>query len=147
ANHDLVMADLSLGGGAILPAPEQAIYIFDEAHRLGDTTLRHFAASCRLKATVQWLEQLEKGLAITAKTLAGDTGLVSQLDQIGAAAVDVLQNMRQAAPFFSHILDEKLPANATHYRFPLGDVGLEIRDLSAVLARGFIKLHGHLDDL
>ncbi|MCK9504623.1 MAG: ATP-dependent DNA helicase DinG [Porticoccaceae bacterium] len=147
ANHDLVMADLSLGGGAILPAPEQAIYIFDEAHRLGDTTLRHFAASCRLKATVQWLEQLEKGLAITAKTLAGDTGLVSQLDQIGSAAADALQSLRQATPLFSHILDEKLPANTSHFRFPLGDVGLEIRDLSAVLARGFIKLHSHLDDL
>ena len=31
ANHDLVMADLALGGGAILPAPEDCIYIFDEA--------------------------------------------------------------------------------------------------------------------
>ncbi|MGB0459122.1 MAG: DEAD/DEAH box helicase family protein, partial [Porticoccaceae bacterium] len=28
ANHDLVMADLALGGGAILPAPEDCIYIF-----------------------------------------------------------------------------------------------------------------------
>ena len=28
ANHDLVMADLALGGGAILPPPEDCIYIF-----------------------------------------------------------------------------------------------------------------------
>jgi len=31
-NHDLVLADLMMGGGAVLPAPEDAIYIFDEGH-------------------------------------------------------------------------------------------------------------------
>ena len=34
ANHDLVLADLSLGGGAVLSAPEDTIYILDEAHHL-----------------------------------------------------------------------------------------------------------------
>src|SRR5690606_18063469 len=45
ANHDLVMADLALGGGVILPAPGDTIYVFDEAHRLADITLRHFGAA------------------------------------------------------------------------------------------------------
>ena len=39
-NHDLVLADLALGGGAILPAPEDTIYIFDEGHHLADKTLK-----------------------------------------------------------------------------------------------------------
>jgi ATP-dependent DNA helicase DinG len=30
-NHDLALSDLALGGGAILSAPEDSIYIFDEA--------------------------------------------------------------------------------------------------------------------
>ena len=30
ANHDLVLADLALGGGAVLPEPEDCIYILDE---------------------------------------------------------------------------------------------------------------------
>ena len=53
ANHDLVMADLALGGGAILPPPEDCIYIFDEGHRLGeigrahDTTLECIRDSIR----------------------------------------------------------------------------------------------------
>ncbi len=36
ANHDLVMSDLSTpsGGGALLPKPEDTIYIFDEAHHI-----------------------------------------------------------------------------------------------------------------
>jgi len=45
ANHDLVLADLSLGGGAVLPEPEDCIYVFDEAHHLPDKTQQHFASS------------------------------------------------------------------------------------------------------
>ncbi|MCY4011897.1 MAG: DEAD/DEAH box helicase family protein, partial [Gammaproteobacteria bacterium] len=32
ANHDLVLADLGLGGGVVLPDPAETIYVFDEAH-------------------------------------------------------------------------------------------------------------------
>ncbi|MFW6345444.1 MAG: DEAD/DEAH box helicase, partial [Halomonas sp.] len=32
ANHDLVLADLSLGGGVVLPDPGDCIHIFDEGH-------------------------------------------------------------------------------------------------------------------
>ena len=35
-NHDLVLADLALGGGAILPPPEDTLYVFDEGHHLPD---------------------------------------------------------------------------------------------------------------
>ena len=43
ANHDLVLADLALGGGAILPAPKHTFYVFDEGHHLPDKALSHFA--------------------------------------------------------------------------------------------------------
>ncbi|MDA1381775.1 hypothetical protein PCI56_24355 [Plesiomonas shigelloides subsp. oncorhynchi] len=36
ANHSLLMADLDLGGGAILPEPEDTLYVIDEAHHLPD---------------------------------------------------------------------------------------------------------------
>jgi len=59
ANHDLVLADLALGGGAILPAPEDTIYIFDEGHHLPDKALNHFAQHLRYKSTIRWLGQSE----------------------------------------------------------------------------------------
>ena len=62
ANHDLVMADLALGGGAILPPPEDCIYIFDEGHRLGETAVKHFGAQCRINTTLNWLERVPKQL-------------------------------------------------------------------------------------
>jgi ATP-dependent DNA helicase DinG len=42
ANHDLVLSDLMLGGGAILPPPKDCIYIFDEGHHLPDKARSHF---------------------------------------------------------------------------------------------------------
>ena len=59
ANHDLVLADLALGGGAILPAPEETIYIFDEGHHLHAKALNHFASHTRYKSTIRWLGQSE----------------------------------------------------------------------------------------
>ncbi|MEE2651268.1 MAG: DEAD/DEAH box helicase, partial [Pseudomonadota bacterium] len=63
ANHDLVLADLALGGGAILPPPEECIYIFDEAHHLPDKVINHFSANFRLGASERWLEQAERSIA------------------------------------------------------------------------------------
>ncbi len=63
ANHDLILADLSLGGGVVLPAPEEAIYVFDEAHHLADKALGHFAVHSPLKGCQSWLKQVAKVFA------------------------------------------------------------------------------------
>ena len=44
ANHDLLLADISMGGGVILPAPENSFYCIDEAHHLPKKALNQFAA-------------------------------------------------------------------------------------------------------
>lgn len=62
ANHSLVMADADLGGGVILPEPEQSIYIFDEAHHLPNVAREHASASASLKGAASWLESLNKGV-------------------------------------------------------------------------------------
>jgi len=69
-NHDLTLSDLALGGGAILSAPEDSIYIFDEGHHLPDKALSHFSSFCRLHTTVQWLQESRKLLAQAAPELA-----------------------------------------------------------------------------
>lgn len=59
-NHDLVLADLALGGGVILPEPEDCLYVFDEAHHLPLKSNNHFASMTRIKSTSNWLEKAEK---------------------------------------------------------------------------------------
>lgn len=61
-NHDLVLSDLAMGGGTILPAPADSIYIFDEGHHLPDKALNHFSNSAHINSTAKWLEQLSSHL-------------------------------------------------------------------------------------
>jgi ATP-dependent DNA helicase DinG len=68
-NHDLALSDLALGGGAILSAPEDSIYVFDEGHHLPDKALSHFASFCRLHTTIQWLQDSAKLLTQAAPVL------------------------------------------------------------------------------
>ncbi|MBU2875198.1 ATP-dependent DNA helicase DinG [Marinobacter salexigens] len=89
ANHDLVLADLALGGGAILPEPENALFIFDEAHHLPDKALNHFAAAVPINSTRQWLKQLSQALAKMQPYLAPATQAAKTVDRISSASRDV----------------------------------------------------------
>lgn len=89
ANHDLVLADLALGGGAILPEPENALFIFDEAHHLPDKALNHFAASVPLNATRQWLKQLSQALGKMQPYLAPSTLAAKTIDRVSHASREV----------------------------------------------------------
>ncbi|MDI9245527.1 ATP-dependent DNA helicase DinG [Marinobacter sp. CHS3-4] len=86
ANHDLVLADLALGGGAILPEPENALFIFDEAHHLPEKALNHFAASVPLNATRQWLKQLSQALGKMQPFFAPGTTAAKSIDKISSAS-------------------------------------------------------------
>lgn len=41
ANHSLLLSDLSLGGGVILPPPEETLYVVDEGHNLAAAATDH----------------------------------------------------------------------------------------------------------
>ncbi len=62
ANHDLVLADLSLGGGAILPEPSNTLYVFDEGHHLADKAGSHFSYSLRILSALRLIGGMEKKL-------------------------------------------------------------------------------------
>ncbi|MCK9469474.1 MAG: ATP-dependent DNA helicase DinG [Porticoccaceae bacterium] len=147
ANHDLVMADLALGGGVILPDPAQTIYVFDEAHRLADITLRHFGAAAPLLGTVQWLEQVHKGLAVARKGATSDPTICHLMDLANHAVDDALRELRLSAPLWRDQLDALLPAGADHYRFPNGDIGELNRDRAGRLANLFSALDSRLSAL
>jgi len=59
-NHSLLLADLELGGGRILSAPEDTFYIIDEAHHLPKVTRDFSSASIGLKSAIEWLSKLRE---------------------------------------------------------------------------------------
>jgi len=59
-NHALLISDLKLGGGAILPAPAHCFHIIDEGHRLPAEVLSHSASAHLLHGAKTWLDTLIK---------------------------------------------------------------------------------------
>jgi len=155
ANHDLVMADLALGGGAILSAPEDTIYIFDEAHRLGDTALNHFASQCRLNTTSQWLEQMQKTLKAMATPFAEMPDIIHRGTELGEISLLARQLLQQAAPLFQETLEsivvsesrQNFDNSQVRYRYPGGVVDEACRSLSEDLTAVFVRLNGRMENL
>jgi ATP-dependent DNA helicase DinG len=65
ANHDLVLASI---GARTLPELEDAYWVFDEGHHLGEKAVEQFASSMDL-TRLRWLEKLPRALASVASEL------------------------------------------------------------------------------
>lgn len=141
ANHDLVMADLALGGGAILPNPADTIYVFDEAHHLPDIALRHFTGQLRVHGSLHWLDQSIKTLQEINKNYARFTELLDVLAVLPHVLLELKKYYGQLKPMVEQLVEhlhESLPENQgqlPHYRFENGQIP---NDLS-VMAAEFVK--------
>ena len=74
-NHSLLLADLDLGGGKILPEPDSSIYVIDEAHHLAHITRDFSSAAATIKGTIDWLDKLTKFSGKMAKVLVGQKAI------------------------------------------------------------------------
>ena len=59
-NHSLLLADLELGGGRILPPPDECYYIIDEAHHLPKIARDFSSASVTLKGAIDWVTKCQE---------------------------------------------------------------------------------------
>ncbi len=143
ANHDLVLADLALGGGAILPAPEDTIYIFDEGHHLPDKALNHFSSFCRLHSTRQWLRDSARGLAAGVADLGEIAGVGGLLEQLPGQLEELAAGLEVAEDTVAGLLaeeDARTEREAERLRFPHGRVPDALAPLAGTLAAGFGRL-------
>lgn len=156
ANHDLVMADLALGGGAILSDPEESIYVFDEAHHLPDIALRHFANNLRLHSAISWLDQSIKSIHDIGKTSGSFIALLDELDVAVACLVGVkplygaLKKIVESICESLFPLPEYLPM--PNHRFEQGiipdklsEVTVELSHQLAEIVDALTKAHSHID--
>lgn len=61
-NHSLLLSDLELGGGVILPDMKQSVYILDECHHLPEKALSHFAKQAAVLRSFDWINAIGKML-------------------------------------------------------------------------------------
>ena len=126
ANHDLVLADLSLGGGAVLPGPEKTIYVFDEGHHLADKALNHFRLEIGIRAQRQWLQQLEKGLEQFVAAAGIPHTLMHSLSEAPQNIRDIIQSISLVWPLLMDLLGDN-----ERLRFEQGRMPENLRQLLA----------------
>ena len=153
ANHDLVLADLALGGGAVLPPPGDTIYIFDEAHHLPERALRHFAGYCRLNSALQWAQDCQEQLAKAAGQLraleAGE--LISAAGSALQLYEETLLGVQDALP--EMLLDAAGAAGLEaarargHLRFPFGYIPRPLRQAALSAEKALRDLAPRLGEI
>jgi len=87
-NHDLLLADLALGGGNILPQPRDALFVIDEGHKLPERTLAHFGFGMRIHQTARWLSQIVSLFGVMAQRSGRQSRLVGWATSANRLAED-----------------------------------------------------------
>jgi len=148
-NHDLLLSDLALGGGVLLPAPETSILILDEAHHLADKALNHFTVTGGLKSADAWLKSLSKMLADFAPHLGPASFLSRHIDDISGVTTQIHDWLTRTYDYLVHSTEwlEEGGSESKRYRFKQGVVPDEVLAFSAELKVLFASLCRLLDDI
>lgn len=100
ANHDLVLACIA-SESKLLPAPEETLYAFDEAHHLPDAALNRFAADAPTSAR-RWIERIPQAFSRIVAVLPPDPKheLIGSLSKsLGQALSELEVGLRHSPAF------------------------------------------------
>ena len=139
-NHDLVLSDLRLGGGVILPAPEDSLYVFDEGHQLPAKCLNQFALRFHAGGTLQGLRDSERWLAASTEAWVAQ-GLDERLiPGMTSLLADLIQRSEDVAELLWHLLPPDEFERAEH-RFPHGRIPADLAEQAAGLVAQWGQLN------
>lgn len=115
ANHDLVLSDVFLGGGVVLPAPDDTFYVFDEGHHLPEKAVEHGSARSSLGAMREHVRQLTRLLPkLPAHITRPD---VREPAKDAESAIEALGHAYAELPF-TQDRDERFRYRAPHGKLP-----------------------------
>ncbi|WP_416398188.1 ATP-dependent DNA helicase DinG [Allohahella sp. A8] len=95
ANQDLLLSDIRLGGGVVLPALKDSILIIDEAHQLPEKALNHFSAFAGLGSSQQQLAEMKTRADAAEHLRVKDHKLEQRLGEISKHAVEAGELLRE----------------------------------------------------
>lgn len=138
ANHNIVLADLKLGGGAILPPPEDCIFVFDEGHQLAEKCLNQFTLLVRSNSTRQALKETSQWLEAQQDTMTEVLSQATLLQQLGESMVSLEQLSLDVGLWAEDFLAQEAHEQPD-YRFEQGVVPEPLR----ILARDLVIAWRH----
>jgi ATP-dependent DNA helicase DinG len=139
-NHDLVLSDLRLGGGVILPAPEDCLYIFDEGHQLPAKTLSHFTLRFQAGAMLQALRDSDRWIGSEAARWVKN-GLDEKLPiALSSLVSDLVQRTEEVIQMLWAQFPEQ-DSERGEYRFQHGRVPVPLAEQAALINVQWRQLH------
>ncbi|MGM0985213.1 MAG: ATP-dependent DNA helicase DinG [Pseudomonadota bacterium] len=151
ANHDLVLADLALGGGVVLPAPGDCIHVFDEGHHLPDKALQHFTYRFAVGGALRWLKTLKSSLNELNQALAVQPTLARLLAGL-PEAINALEPRLGEAFALGHQLAGRPQGlsegeESRHHRLEMGRAPEALREHAEGLVVVFAELSRTLESM
>ena len=126
ANHDLVLSDADLGGGLVLPNPEEVLFVFDEAHNLPQKALDHAAKALNFAQLYQTTETADSVLKKLTKALVyrqHDFGfMLMELRRDLPGVITLLQQMEtllQSDELAQDVISGKVSEPRIYWQSPL----------------------------
>ena len=148
ANHDLVMADMSLGGGAILPDPAKSIYVFDEGHHLPDKAISHFSGQVKLNQEENLLKQISKAVDTMGKQCGTPVGLLQMVSDMPEKVAAIKSQLGFVRHLLMDFLDENAEVEGIHqHRFRMGQAPDDLVELAGELNKSHDALYGYVDKI
>jgi ATP-dependent DNA helicase DinG len=145
-NHDLLLSDLALGGGVLLPSPESSILVLDEAHHLADKALSHFTVHSGLKTVETWLRSLSKVMVEFAPYLGPGNFMGRHIEDVSQVSVQLHDWFSRIYNYLAETIvwdtDDNASSVTRRFRFKQGHIpeelhamATEVRVLTASLCR------------
>jgi len=149
ANHDMVLVDLMMGGGVILPKPEETFYVFDEAHHLASKALSHFSAQAPVRGSRHWLKAAPKSADTLFALLdsPSDDLIQDQIEQDVEQARALLKSLDFLLDDSGWFAEDEESHRFVHGKLPAEwlDFSDELAQLSKALFKAFNKLQERLN--
>ncbi len=144
-NHSLLLADLDLGGGKILPEPDDCFYIIDEAHHLPKVTRDHSSASIAVKGSIDWLNKIAT-CGDNIANLVDKRSAIEPSIRLADYVTDILADMTKVNEFLLTNAQVYF-ANEHAYRFEHGVIPKTIKNWAEDLTQSSQKALSQLNKL
>ena len=147
-NHDLVLSDLVMGGGTVLPAPEESIYVFDEGHHLPPKAVNHFSGFFAVTSTRTWVTQIPA----TLKQLCAELGELGRLPsaqmEFESAVNDLDEQLAVAMLALQQFEAESSQGEfGSQFRFTRGKVTPDLQECASQVCQTLNRFLGMMDGL
>ncbi|HEY7865606.1 MAG TPA: ATP-dependent DNA helicase DinG [Psychromonas sp.] len=118
-NHALLLADLELGGGIILPEPDNCFYVLDEAHHLPKISRDFSSARASIKGSQDWLKKINQLSQHINKLIKRHTTITPGINMLESAQ-EIIKELKNVELFFNN--NPSYFNESNQYRFALGEL-------------------------